>query len=110
MPRSSKVVIPQESSLLRVSCFTAIPNHFLDQIAPILSPSELRLMIYIYRHTLGFHKRTDRMSYDQFINGIVTHDQRRLDAGAGVSRGSLVAALAGLEKKGLIKRLHAAKA
>lgn len=86
--------------------FTAIPNYFLDHIAPQLSASELRVMLYIYRHTLGYQKLADSLSYDQFLNGVTTGDGRRLDEGARVSRGSLVSALASLETKGLIARLH----
>ncbi|MBN9389518.1 MAG: hypothetical protein J0I20_15930 [Chloroflexi bacterium] len=89
--------------------FTAIPNNFLDNIAPTLNPSELRVMLYIYRHTLGFQKLTDTISYDQFLNGQVTHNNRSLDKGAGISRNSLVAALASLENKALIRRQHNGK-
>lgn len=89
--------------------FTVIPNNFLDTIAPTLNPSELRVMLYIYRHTLGFQKLTDTISYDQFLHGMVSHNQRCLDKGAGVSRNSLVAALASLEKKLLIRRQHNGK-
>jgi DNA-binding MarR family transcriptional regulator len=87
--------------------YTAIPNDFLDNVAPNLSPSELRVMLYIYRHTLGYRKLSDVITYDQFLNGIVTRAGRRLDNGAGVSRGALATALANLEKEGLVERLHA---
>ena len=63
-------------------------------------------MLYIYLHTLGYGKLADAISYDQFVNGIVTRDGRRLDGGAGVSRRSLVSALTALEKRGLITRRY----
>jgi DNA-binding MarR family transcriptional regulator len=84
--------------------FTRIPNWFLDQVAPELNPTQLRVMLYIYRHTIGYGKTTDRISYDQFVSGIVTYDGRRIDRGAGVSRRALVDALSYLEKQGLITR------
>lgn len=87
--------------------FTAIPNYFLDHIAPTLSATELRVMLYIYRHTLGFRKLADAISYDQFLHGVATHDGRRLDHGAKVSRRALVEALAGLEQRELITRCSA---
>ena len=86
--------------------YTPIPNDFLDQIAPGLPPAELKLMLYLYRRTLGFHKLTDRISYDQFQHGIVCRDGRRLDQGTGIGRRALVTALASLEAKGLITRDH----
>ncbi len=100
--------MPKNLNILETSglSFTVIPNYFLDQIASTLSSSELRVMLYIYRHTLGYHKLSDCLSYDQFLNGVTTRDGRCLDQGANVSRGSLVGALASLEAKGLIQRLH----
>ena len=86
--------------------FTTIPDDFLSQWMTQLSPSELRVMLYIYLRTLGFGKQADTISYSQFLGGIVTRDGRRLDAGAGVSRRALVDALAALEQKGLIRRYH----
>ena len=87
--------------------YTCVPNDFFDRVAPGLKESELRVMLYIYRHTFGFHKVADYISYDQFQHGIVSKkDGRRLDLGAGVSRRALVTALAALEAKGLITRDH----
>lgn len=86
--------------------YTAIPDYFLDHVADTLTASELRVMLYIYRHTLGYRKLSDTISYSQFLDGITTRDGHRLDHGAGISRRSLVAALAGLEQKKLIARSH----
>jgi DNA-binding MarR family transcriptional regulator len=105
MPKNQKPFLLEGSNIT----FTTIPNYFLDKIAPTLNPSELRVMLYIYRHTLGFQKLNDSLSYDQFLHGVVTRDGRALDKGAGVSRGSLVAALSSLESKQLIQRQHTGK-
>ena len=86
--------------------FTTIPDDFLARWMTQLSPSELRVMLYIYLRTLGFGKQADTISYSQFLAGVVTRDGRRLDGGAGVSRRALVDALVALEQKGLIKRYH----
>jgi DNA-binding MarR family transcriptional regulator len=96
-------MLPQVDAIMQEG-YTQVPNRFLDEIAPDLSASELRVMLYIFRHTLGWQKLSDTISYNQFINGIHTHDGRRLDRGAGVCRRSLVPALAGLERRGLITR------
>lgn len=84
--------------------FTTIPDYFLSQIMTQLSHSELRVMLYIYLHTLGYGKLEDDISYQQFTSGIITREGCRLDYGAGVSRRALVTALLGLENKGLIRR------
>lgn len=94
-------LVPQQNL-----AFTKIPNFFLDELMAMLTPSELRVMLYIYRHTLGYGKLSDSLSYDQFLNGISTRQGKQLDKGAGVSRRALVTALASLEGKGLIERQH----
>ncbi|MEI7557221.1 hypothetical protein [Candidatus Chlorohelix sp.] len=85
-------------------CYTQTPNYFLDVIAPQLTASELRVMLYVYRHLLGYQKLSDWISYEQFLNGVITNDNKRLDNGAGVSRRSLVVALDKLERRKLITR------
>lgn len=87
--------------------FTTIPDYFLAEVMTRLSHSELRVMLYIFLHTVGYGKLADAISYDQFLSGIVTRDGRRLDHGAGVKRRALVDALYSLEHEhGLITRSH----
>ncbi len=65
-----------------------------------LSGSEQKVLDYILRHTWGFKKNADYISYAQFINGI-----ENCDKGCGLkSPNALSNALKGLEKKGFIRR------
>lgn len=82
--------------------YTKIPNYFLDHQSQTLSATELRVMLYLYRHTLGWQKLADSIAYTQFVDGITTSDGKRIDSGAGVSRSSLAAALPSLVGQGLI--------
>ncbi|HEX2915996.1 MAG TPA: replication protein [Chloroflexia bacterium] len=84
--------------------YTAIPDLFLDQQMQDLSGTELKVMLYIFRHTYGFQKHCDAISYSQFVEGITTRDGRRLDRGAGVCERSVVRALDVLVERGLIFR------
>ncbi|HEX2914542.1 MAG TPA: replication protein [Chloroflexia bacterium] len=84
--------------------FTAIPDLFLDHQMQDLTKAELKVMLYIFRHTYGFQKHCDAISYSQFVEGITTRDGRRLDRGAGVSERSVVRALDVLVERGLIFR------
>jgi hypothetical protein len=99
-----------KKNLLGGRPFTTIPDQFLAQTMAELSHSELRAMLYIFLHTLGYGKLEDAISYEQFINGITTREGVRLDHGAGIKRRALVTALAALERKGLISRHHQANA
>jgi hypothetical protein len=94
-------------NLLNGVPFTTIPDSFLSHKMTELSPAELRVMLYIFLHTLGYGKLFDAISYDQFINGITARDGTRIDHGAGVSRRALVSALNSLEHRHhLISRSH----
>lgn len=84
------------------TCFTTIPDMFMDFQMQELGEAEIKVMLYIFRRTYGWKKRRDAISYNQFLNGIVTRDGRQLDRGAGVSRSSLWRALKGLCEKGYI--------
>ncbi len=84
--------------------FCRVPNRFIDFQLAKMSRSELVVFLYINRRTLGFNKRFDAISYDQFLEGICTKDGRRLDCGTGLSRKSLTTALDTLVKMGAIFR------
>lgn len=81
---------------------TQVPNHFLDFIASGLKPGELRVALYIIRRTYGFQKEQDYVSLSQLTRGIVRRDGTRQDTGTGLTRASVVAAVEGLERRGLL--------
>ena len=65
-----------------------------------LTGSEQKALDFVLRHTWGFKKTADRISYSQFINGV-----RNLDKGCGIrSSATLKKALDGLEYKGFIRK------
>ena len=84
--------------------FTGIPNKFFDEIMQQLSEPELRAMLYIFRHTYGWNKHADAISYNQFLQGIKARDGRQIDKGAGVCNSSLAKGLESLVKRGYIFR------
>lgn len=45
--------------------FTMIPNEFLDNLLPQLSPSAWKILSIISRQTYGWHKKTDMLSHSQ---------------------------------------------
>jgi hypothetical protein len=90
--------------------FTMLPRDFIRHRMQDLSGAELKVMLYIIDHTLGYcdsqgqRKTADAISRSQFLFGIKKTDGTIIDRGAGVSDRSLDRALDGLEKRGLIKR------
>lgn len=91
--------------------FTAMPNVFYDYWLPKLSDPELRVLLYIGRHTLGWQKSTDKISLSQITDGIKSQDGTIIDEGCGIKhRTAISKALKSLELRGLIQILSNKKA
>jgi hypothetical protein len=87
--------------------FSQVPNILLDMLRGILKRNEYDVFMYLVRRTLGFHKLSDAISMNQFLNGIVTREGKRLDFGCGVKSADTVSrALRELERLGFITRQH----
>ena len=83
--------------------FTQIPDVMLDVYMSALSHAELRVLLYIARHTYGFKKKSDHISLRQMVDGIQKRDGTWQDHGTGLSRRSVREAVKSLEEKGLIQ-------
>ncbi len=75
------------------SSWTAVPDALLDYWLPRLSGTELKIILYIARHTYGYHREKAKISESRFLNGTMSADGRRLDWGAGVKADALADAL-----------------
>ena len=81
---------------------TQIPDEFLDHHMAFLSGAEVKVMLYIFRRTLGFKRHADNISLNQMLSGIVKRDGTRLDFGTGLSKSTLLGALKTLVEKRLV--------
>ena len=81
---------------------TQIPDEFLDYHMAYLSGAEVKVMLYIFRRTLGFKRYSDNISLNQLLTGIVKRDGTRLDHGTGLSKSTLLVAIKELVEKKLI--------
>jgi len=66
------------------------PNFVLDELLGTISGSEFKILSIIYRKTVGFDKKSDKISYSQFVNK------------TGLSKSTISQSIESLEKKGLI--------
>ena len=48
--------------------YTKTPNIVFDQLLPVLSYAELKVLLVIIRQTYGWRKQKDRITYSQFEN------------------------------------------
>jgi hypothetical protein len=59
--------------------FTQVPNHFLARL-PELNASEMKLMVCIYRNTLGYHRQQVSMTLSEVMRRTGLSRQSVLDA------------------------------
>ncbi len=74
---------------------TDTPDEFFDVILPeVKGLAELKVILYVIRHTFGYNKWLDRISLSEFEHGIVTQDdqgrRKVVDAGVGLSRRAVI--------------------
>ena len=69
---------------------TQTPNDLFDLMMPLMGESELKVVLFAVRKTLGFHKGSDAISLSQFVQGTGLSRQGVLDGlAAAVERGVL---------------------
>jgi phage replication O-like protein O len=83
---------------------TPVPDQVFNELLPLLTGAELKVLLYICRRTFGFKKDYDRISLDQMINGIRKKNGKVLDTGTGLSKASVARALKKLSGKNIITR------
>lgn len=84
--------------------FLRLPFEFIDHRMADFSGSELLVVLYILRRTVGFHKEADNISLQQFSRGIKRVDGSVLDRGTGLSTATVKRTLAELEARGVLAR------
>jgi hypothetical protein len=72
--------------------------HVLEEYWCQMSGSEQKVLDFILRQTIGWRKTSDRISLEQFANGIGEKNK-----GTGLSYSQIQRAIKGLEKQGFIK-------
>ena len=74
----------------------------LIEYLPYLSEKEVKVFLYIVRHTWGYHDDEKKITLDEFKLGRKKRNGERIDKGCGLSKPSIIGGLALLEKKGFI--------
>jgi len=82
----------------RLPNYTQVPDELFDKLLPDLVESELKVLRYIVRRTLGFKKRLDAISLKQLEKGIPGRDR-----GVGIGRRQIIRCLKCLEEKRIIR-------
>jgi hypothetical protein len=86
--------------------YTQTPDELFDVLLPVLSGAELKVLLYIIRRTFGWRKDADTISLSQIMHGITKADGTPLDHGTGLAKSTAIAAIKGLEAKGIIEAVR----
>ena len=72
--------------------YTQVPNWLLAKLyrADDLTGREMKVLLYIIRKLIGFHKESDKISYSQIANA------------TGIDRNNVMKVIQSLEKKGWV--------
>jgi len=88
--------------------FTLVPNALFEHL-PSFTGNELKVLLYIVRQTLGWHKLWNAIGLTQFGLGTESKTGEKCDYGVGMAKRSVRRAITGLEKKGFIITKRKAK-
>ena len=78
------------------SNFSMLPHYFVEEMMPkISSLSEMKVLLYVLRHTWGFQDESKTITQDEFMNGRKHRDGTRMDKGCQMSRNAIKS---GIEK------------
>jgi DNA-binding transcriptional ArsR family regulator len=89
---------------VQAPAYTLAPDEVFDVLLYLLSPAELKVLLYVVRRTFGFNKINDRISLSQFVRGIVKRDGTQLDLGTGLTRRTIQVALDSLVEQHVLLR------
>ncbi len=81
---------------------TVFPDVLLDRVMANLTGAEFKVLAYIVRRTVPFKHGSDTISLEQICSGVSDRDGVIIDAGTGLSKKTAIAALKGLQDKGIV--------
>lgn len=85
------------------SNYTQVPNAFWDQLPNFETLAELKVVLYILRHTWGYvGVKQRRISVDEFQNGRKNKEGGRIDKGVGMTRANIMKGLKLAQQHGFI--------
>ena len=83
--------------------WSKMPHELINTFPEIETLGELKVILYILRHTWGFQDDQKKITLDEFVNGRKRRDRTRLDNGTGLSRGTVRNGLERAEAHGFIE-------
>lgn len=75
--------IPQEN-------WSKLPHALIENLPLIETVSEMKVILYVLRHTWGYQDEQKKITLDEFESGRKKRDGSRIDSGTGLSKPSII--------------------
>lgn len=82
--------------------WSKLPHDLIDAFPIFSSQGEVLVVLYILRHTWGYHESEKRITLDEFQHGRKRADGSRIDNGVGMAETSIIRGLAKANEHGFI--------
>lgn len=69
--------------------WSKLPNEFIERMHEIETLGEMKVLLYVVRHTWGYHNTEKKITMDEFAHGRKRRDGTRIDHGTGMSEPSI---------------------
>lgn len=69
--------------------WSMMPNEFIDIMPQIETLAEMKVVLYVLRHTWGYSDQFKKITMDEFVNGRKRKDGTRIDNGLGMTPASI---------------------
>jgi len=86
-----------------IANFSKLPHQLIDAFDQIETFGELKVILYILRHTWGFQEQQKKITMDEFQHGRKRRDGTRMDHGTGLSGPTVSDGLKRAEAHGFIE-------
>ena len=83
--------------------WSKLPHDLIAALPLVDTVGEMKVILYILRHTWGYHDTEKKITLDEFEHGRKRKDGTRLDGGTGLSRTTIADGLSRAEKHGFIE-------
>jgi hypothetical protein len=69
--------------------WSKLPHQLIDALHLIETEAEIKVILYILRHTWGYHDEEKKITMDEFCNGRKRQNGTRIDNGTGLTKNAV---------------------
>jgi len=73
-----------------VDNYSKLPHQFINLLPQFETVAEIKVTLYILRHTWGYNDDSKKLTLDEFMNGRKFRNGKRMDAGTGLAKSSII--------------------